>query len=49
MPYPVLPTDYWANVGFWWDLEFWNRPVRPRERRGPIEFSRDANGTFPKS
>src|SRR6185436_9728248 len=24
IPYPVNPPDYWANVGYWWDVEFWN-------------------------
>src|SRR5437868_3136481 len=24
VPYPTLPGDYWASVGAWWDLEFWN-------------------------
>ncbi len=27
VPYPVIRGDYWANVGFWWDLEFWNKSV----------------------
>jgi hypothetical protein len=24
VPYPTIPGDYWASVGSWWDLEFWN-------------------------
>ena len=32
VPYPLLQGDYWANVGFWWDLEFWNRSVAARDR-----------------
>ena len=27
VPYPVKYADYWAGVGFWWDLEFWNKSV----------------------
>ena len=27
VPYPVIRGDYWANIGFWWDFEFWNRSV----------------------
>jgi hypothetical protein len=48
VPYPILPSDYWANVGFWWDLEFWNRSVQHEIGR-PDEFSGTSNGTFPKS
>jgi hypothetical protein len=48
VPYPVIQSDYWANVGFWWDLEFWNRSVQHEIGR-PDEFSGTSNGTFPKS
>jgi hypothetical protein len=24
IPYPSLPEDFWASVGKWWSLEFWN-------------------------
>jgi hypothetical protein len=27
VPYPVNYADYWAGVGFWWDMEFWNKSV----------------------
>jgi len=47
VPYPILASDYWANVGFWWDLEFWNRSVQHEIGR-PNEFSGTSNGTFPK-
>jgi hypothetical protein len=47
IPYPVLSSDYWANVGFWWDLEFWNRSVT-REAGRPNEFSGTPPGDFPK-
>jgi hypothetical protein len=47
IPYPVLRSDYWANVGFWWDLEFWNRSV-DREGGTPGMFQSTPPGTFPK-
>jgi hypothetical protein len=47
IPYPVIPSDYWANVGFWWDLEFWNRSVEYEAGR-PNEFSGTPGGSFPK-
>jgi hypothetical protein len=47
IPYPVLRADYWANVGFWWDLEFWNRSV-DREGGTPGMFEGTPAGTFPK-
>jgi hypothetical protein len=47
IPYPILPSDYWANAGFWWDLEFWNRAV-VREAGRPNEFSGTPPGSFPK-
>jgi len=25
--FPVNSPDYWAGVGYWWDLEFWNESV----------------------
>jgi hypothetical protein len=27
VPYPLLVQDYGSNVGYWWDLEFWNATV----------------------
>ena len=38
VPYPVIRDDYWANVGFWWDFEFWNKSV-DREAARPNQFS----------
>jgi len=46
-PYPVIRHDYWANAGFWWDLEFWNKSV-DREAARPQEFSVTPDGSFPK-
>jgi hypothetical protein len=46
-PYPVLRNDYWANAGYWWDLEFWNKSV-DREAARPREFSVTPDGSFPK-
>jgi hypothetical protein len=47
VPYPVIRDDYHANVGFWWDLEFWNTSV-DREAARPDEFSGTPPGSFPK-
>ena len=47
IPYPVIQGDYWANIGFWWDLEFWNRSVEYEAGR-PNEFSGTPPGSFPK-
>ena len=47
IPYPVVTGDYWANIGYWWDLEFWNRSVT-REAWRPDEFSGTPPGSFPK-
>jgi hypothetical protein len=47
IPYPLLRTDYWADVAFWWDLEFWNRSVT-REGGTPGVFEGTPRGTFPK-
>jgi hypothetical protein len=46
VPYPVIRDDYWANVGFWWDFEFWNKSV-DREAARPNQFSPTPT-TFPK-
>jgi hypothetical protein len=27
VPFPVVLADYWAGVGYWWDMEFWNKSV----------------------
>jgi hypothetical protein len=46
VPYPVIRDDYWANVAFWWDFEFWNKSV-DREASRPNQFSPTPT-TFPK-
>lgn len=46
-PYPVVLGDYWASVGFWWDLEFWNRSV-DRNVGLPGQFE-GTPSTFPKT
>ncbi len=47
VPYPVIRADYFANIGFWWDFEFWNRSV-DREGAAPNQFSGTPPGSFPK-
>jgi hypothetical protein len=47
VPYPVLVGDFAANLGYWWDIEFWNRSVTQEGWR-PDEFSGTPAGTFPK-
>jgi hypothetical protein len=47
VPYPVIRADFWSNIGFWWDLEFWNRSV-DREAGRPSQFSGTPPGSFPK-
>jgi hypothetical protein len=27
IPYPSLPQDFFASVGLWWSMEFWNEDV----------------------
>jgi hypothetical protein len=27
IPYPFLYGNYWENVGYWWNVEFWNASV----------------------
>jgi hypothetical protein len=46
VPYPTNPGDYWAGVGYWWDLEFWNKSV-DRSAGVPHQFEWTPN-TFPK-
>jgi hypothetical protein len=46
IPYPVIRADFWSNIGFWWDLEFWNRSV-DREAAPGSAFSATPS-TFPK-
>jgi hypothetical protein len=47
VPYPVLRSDYWASIGFWWDFEFWNKSV-DREAAPGGAFSGTPPGSFPK-
>jgi hypothetical protein len=28
IPYPMRYGDYWSNVAYWWDIEFWNASVQ---------------------
>jgi hypothetical protein len=28
IPYPILYGNYWENVAYWWNVEFWNASVR---------------------
>jgi hypothetical protein len=46
VPYPTITSDYWAGVGYWWDLEFWNESV-DRSAGVPHHFEWTPN-TFPK-
>jgi hypothetical protein len=46
VPYPTIPGDYFATVGSWWDLEFWNVSAG-RTAGYPGEFE-GTPSTFPK-
>jgi hypothetical protein len=46
VPYPTIPGDYWASVGSWWDLEFWNTSAA-RAAYYPGQFE-ETPSTFPK-
>jgi hypothetical protein len=46
VPYPTIPGDYWASVGSWWDLEFWNLSAT-RAAYYPGQFE-ETPSTFPK-
>lgn len=46
VPYPTIPGDYYASVGSWWDLEFWNASAT-RAAYYPGEFE-ETPSTFPK-
>lgn len=46
VPYPTIPGDYFATVGSWWDLEFWNLSAA-RTAGYPGEFE-GTPSTFPK-
>ncbi len=28
IPYPILYGNYWENVAYWWNVEFWNASVQ---------------------
>jgi hypothetical protein len=28
VPYPLLPNAYWADIAYWWNVEFWNVAVQ---------------------
>jgi hypothetical protein len=28
VPYPLLYNAYWADVAYWWNVEFWNRSIQ---------------------
>ncbi|HWB23593.1 MAG TPA: hypothetical protein VG652_11995 [Gaiellaceae bacterium] len=46
LPFALDPADYYAGVGFWWDMEFWNATV-DRAAYLPGEFYWTPS-TFPK-
>jgi hypothetical protein len=46
LPFAVDPADYYAGVGFWWDMEFWNATV-DRAAYLPGEYYWTPS-TFPK-
>src|SRR5207247_233859 len=46
VPYPTIPGDFWASVGSWWDLEFWNMSA-DRAAYYPGEFE-ETPSSFPK-
>jgi hypothetical protein len=47
LPYPMLYGDYWANVAYWWNIEFWNASVqRAAVYQGALSWT---PSTFPKT
>jgi hypothetical protein len=46
VPYPLLLEDYGSNVGYWWDVEFWNAAV-DRDATHASAYSWTPS-TFPK-
>jgi hypothetical protein len=46
IPFPSSIADYFASVGYWWDMEFWNKSVDHAAYR-PGEFLWTPS-TFPK-
>ncbi len=47
IPYPMRYGDYWSNVAYWWDIEFWNASVQRSALYGS-SFSW-TNDTFAKT
>jgi hypothetical protein len=47
IPYPMRYGDYWSNVAYWWDIEFWNASVERSAVYGPA-FAW-TNDTFAKT
>jgi hypothetical protein len=48
VPYPVLRGDYWANGGYWWNVEFWNASVkRAVVYRGGLSWTPETFPTTP--
>jgi hypothetical protein len=46
LPYPIY-GDYWANGGYWWNVEFWNASIqREAVYRGGLSWTPE---TFPKT
>lgn len=46
IPYPLIAGDFWASVGYWWDIEFWNASVdHAAVFEGAFSWTPD---TFPK-
>ena len=46
VPYPILYGNYWENVAYWWNVEFWNASVQ-RAATYESAFSGTPE-TFPK-
>jgi hypothetical protein len=46
VPYPTIPGDYYASVGSWWDVEFWNASAA-RAAYYPGQYE-STPSTFPK-
>jgi hypothetical protein len=45
IPYPFLYGNYWENVAYWWNVEFWNKSV---DRAATYENAFTGTpGTFP--
>jgi hypothetical protein len=45
LPYPFIYGEYWSNVAYWWNVEFWNVSIqRAAEYQGAFTGT---PGTFP--